>query len=104
MAVEVVVVAHRSVRPLLDQWEAGLTDDPATGRRLADAYWGALEKRIVDAGGRPADAGLDETTRPPTFWVELTGGTRVQCCLKPDEWVGPFRWRRRVVVVNLVFG
>jgi hypothetical protein len=46
----------------------------------------------------------DDTTSPPTYWCELTGGTWVQFVVLPDRRVTLFSFEREVVVINLAPG
>ena len=87
----VVITPHALVLPDLRAWRRSLSADPAEANTLAALFIGELERRAAAANGVPASARTDRRTDPPTYWVELTGGTWLRLRVKPDRRVGLMR-------------
>ena len=98
----VIVKPHEIIKTRLREWRRSLSDDPEQREALAAVYWSELERRIVEAKGPPTGSICDDSTNPPTYWCELTGGTWVQLVVLPDRRKGLFSSIREVVVINLV--
>ena len=97
----VAVKPHELIKPLIREWRRSLSDDPEHRRELAEVYWRELVRRISDAQGPPTGSVLDDTTLPPPYWCELTGGTWVQLVVLPDRRVRLFQIEREVAIINL---
>jgi hypothetical protein len=96
------VKPHEEIKPLIRKWRRTLSDDPQRRRDLAMVFWAELERRIIAAKGPPAGAVKDDSTKPPTYWCELSGGWWAQLVVLPDRRTGVFTFEREVVVINLV--
>ena len=98
----VIVKPHEIMKPLLREWRRSLSEEPDERHVLAAAYWSELERRIVEAKGPPTGSTCDDSTNPPTYWCELTGGTWIQLVVLPDRKKGLFSSIREVIAINLV--
>jgi hypothetical protein len=81
----VIVKFHETVRPRIVAWVATLATDPADARPFADVMLDELKRRLVRAGGLPADAVRDDRTTPPTYWCELGGRAWVRYALTDQK-------------------
>ena len=98
----VIVKPHEILKPLLRTWRRSLSKEPEERQALAALYWSELERRIVEAKGPPTGSICDDSTNPPTYWSELTGGAWVQLVVLADRKKGLFSSVREVIAINLV--
>ena len=99
---KIVVIAHEELKPVIYQWRQTLDGTREERRRKADALWLEFVRSIVDAGGLPEHYVEDETTVPPSYWVNFPGGL-ANIIIEPDRRQGLFSKVRRVVVTELNF-
>ncbi len=97
----VIVKFHETVRPRVAAWALALAADPADARRFADVLLDELKRRLVRAGGLPADAVRDDRTTPPTYWCELGGRAWVRYTLGDQKKVLGGTKSRTVEVIGL---
>ena len=99
---KIVVIAHEELRPVLDEWRRSFDGTREERKRIADALWAEFVQSIVDARGLPKNYEKDETTEPPTYWVNFPGGL-ANIIIEPDRREGFFSKVRRILVIELNF-
>jgi hypothetical protein len=97
----IIVVPHRRIQPMLDQWHRSLADTPAERDLRWRQCWGEFVEAITRAKGPPPGSIVDSNTTPPTYWCSLPGGGMAQLLVQPDRRVGLISFERRIVVVNI---
>src|SRR5262245_41503914 len=98
---EVIVLPHVVIKPLIRDRRHRLSDIPERRRILAEIYWDELVQRIVKNEGPPPGSLQDNTTSPTTYWCELSGQTWVQLLVRPDKRIRLIHTVREVLVINL---
>jgi hypothetical protein len=97
------VVPHEDIRPAIREWRRSLGHTREEQRRRFDEFWDEFVAHIVAESGFPKSAFNDDTTDPPTYWCVFPGGGLARLLVEPDERVGWFSYRRRVLVIELIF-
>jgi len=100
--VKTVVLAHRELRPLLEEWHRSFEGTIKERQKRADALWAEFVQSIVDSGGPPRNSRKDSSTDPATYWCNFPGGL-AQIVVEPPHRIGFFSTEQRVIVVNLNF-